>query len=70
MQNPLAGHTNSYHTYGSTRRLQGSPRLVFVTSSFCRSRVDGARRLAFLRPTTPPGRGYGLEAVSLSGTPT
>ena len=33
MQNPLAGHTNSYHTYSHDEALQGSPRPVFVTSS-------------------------------------
>lgn len=69
MANPLAGHTNSYHTYGHEEALAGIAeagyRYVELTA------VPGWTEHVDL--ATPPAEtrrlleGYGLEAVSLSG---
>ena len=69
MQNPLAGHTNSYHTYGEDEALAGIAAAGYRYVEL--SAVPGWTEHVDL--DTPPAEtrrkleGYGLEAVSLSG---
>jgi sugar phosphate isomerase/epimerase len=69
MQNPLAGHTNSYHTYGFDEALAGIAEAGYSTVEL--TAVPGWTEHVDL--ATPPAdvrrklEGYGLEAVSLSG---
>ena len=69
MQNPLAGHTNSYHTYGEDEALAGIAAAGYHFVEL--SAVPGWTEHVDL--DTPPAEtrrkleGYGLEAVSLSG---
>jgi len=69
MQNPLAGHTNSYHTYGEDEALAGIAAAGYRFVEL--SAVPGWTEHVDL--DTPPAEtrrkleGYGLEAVSLSG---
>ena len=69
MQNPLAGHTNSYHTYGHDEALAGIAAAGYRYVEL--SAVPGWTEHVDL--ATPPDEtrrkldGYGLEAVSLSG---
>jgi L-ribulose-5-phosphate 3-epimerase len=69
MQNPLAGHTNSYHTYGHDEALRGIAEAGYRYVEL--SAVPGWTEHVDLEK--PPGEvrrkleGYGLEAVSLSG---
>ena len=69
MANPLAGHTNSYHTYGHDEALRGIAAAGFRYVEL--SAVPGWTEHVDL--DTPPDEvrkkleGYGLEAVSLSG---
>jgi sugar phosphate isomerase/epimerase len=69
MQNPLAGHTNSYHTYSHDEALAGIAEAGYRYVEL--SAVPGWTEHVEL--DTPPAEvrrkldGYGLEAVSLSG---
>jgi sugar phosphate isomerase/epimerase len=69
MANPLAGHTNSYHTYGHDEALRGIAEAGYRYVEL--SAVPGWTEHVDLG--TPPDEvrrqleGYGLEAVSLSG---
>jgi sugar phosphate isomerase/epimerase len=69
MQNPLAGHTNSYHTYSEDEALAGIAEAGYRYVEL--SAVPGWTEHVDL--STPPAEtrkkleGYGLEAVSLSG---
>ena len=69
MDNPLAGHTNSYHTYGHDEALAGIAEAGYRYVEL--SAVPGWTEHVDL--DTPPAdvrrtlEGYGLEAVSLSG---
>ena len=69
MGNPLAGHTNSYHTYGHDEALAGIAAAGYRYVEL--SAVPGWTEHVDLG--TPPAEtrrkleGYGLEAVSLSG---
>ena len=74
MANPLAGHTNSYHTYSHDEALQG-----IAEAGYSARRAVGASRAGRSTSTSTPTRpsvrrkleGYGLEPVSLSRrTPT
>ena len=69
MGNPLAGHTNSYHTYGHDEALAGDRRAGYRTSSCRPSRAGRSTSTSTRRRPRPAGKleGYGLEAVSLSG---
>jgi sugar phosphate isomerase/epimerase len=69
MANPLAGHTNSYHTYGHDEALRGIAEAGYRYVEL--SAVPGwTEHVDF---DTPPGEvrkqleSYGLEAVSISG---
>ena len=69
MQNPLAGHTNSYHTYSHDEALAGiaAAGYRYVELSAVpgwTEHVDLGTRPAETRRQL---EGYGLEAVSLSG---
>src|SRR5207247_461032 len=67
--NPLAGHTNSYHTYGDDEALKGIAEAGFRYVEL--TAVPGWTEHVAL--DTPPGEvrtkleSYGLEAVSISG---
>jgi sugar phosphate isomerase/epimerase len=69
MANPLAGHTNSYHTYGHDEALEGIAEAGFRYVEL--TAVPGWTEHVAL--DTPPGEvrkkleSYGLEAVSISG---
>lgn len=69
MDNPLAGHTNSYHTYGHDEALAGIAKAGYRYVEL--SAVPGWTEHVDL--DAPPAdvrrtlEGYGLEAVSLSG---
>jgi L-ribulose-5-phosphate 3-epimerase len=69
MDNPLAGHTNSYHTYGPDEALAGIAEAGYRYVEL--SAVPGWTEHVDL--STPPAEvrrkleDYGLEAVSLSG---
>ena len=69
MANPLAGHTNSYHSYGHDEALQGIAEAGYRYVEL--SAVPGWTEHVDL--DAPPDTvrrkldGYGLEAVSLSG---
>jgi L-ribulose-5-phosphate 3-epimerase len=69
MANPLAGHTNSYHTYGHDEALRGIAESGYKYVEL--SAVPGWTEHVDL--DSPPAEvrrkleGYGLEAVSISG---
>jgi L-ribulose-5-phosphate 3-epimerase len=69
MTNPLAGHTNTYHTYGFEEALEGIASAGYAYVEL--SAVPGWTEHVGL--DDPPAEvrrkleGYGLEAVSLSG---
>src|SRR5436305_6714459 len=69
MPTPLAGHTNSYHTYGFDEALAGIAEAGYKNVEL--SAVPGWTEHVDL--DRPPAEvrskleGYGLEAVSLSG---
>lgn len=68
MQNPLAGHTNSYHTYGFDEALRGIAAAGFKYVEL--SAVPGWTEHVQLDGTGEVRRKldeHGLEAVSLSG---
>lgn len=68
MQNPLAGHTNSYHTYGFDESLRGIAAAGFKYVEL--SAVPGWTEHVELDGTEDVRRKldeHGLEAVSLSG---
>ena len=68
MQNPLAGHTNSYHTYGFDEALRGIAAAGFKYVEL--SAVPGWTEHVELDGTDAVRRKldeHGLEAVSLSG---
>ena len=69
MPNPLAGHTNSYHTYGFDEALEGIAGAGFKHVEL--SAVPGWTEHVNLDDDPAAVRkrleGYGLEAVSLSG---
>ena len=68
MQNPLAGHTNSYHTYSFDESLRGIAAAGFKYVEL--SAVPGWTEHVTLDGTEDVRRklaGHGLEAVSLSG---
>jgi sugar phosphate isomerase/epimerase len=69
MQNPLAGHTNSYHTYGFDDALEGIAAAGFKGVEL--SAVPGWTEHVDLATSPADVRrrveGYGLTAVSLSG---
>src|ERR1043165_7735228 len=70
MPNPLAGHTNSYHTYGFDEALEGIAGAGFKHVEL--SAVPGWTEHVHLDDDDPAAvrkqlESYGLEAVSLSG---
>src|SRR5438128_4342415 len=69
MANPLAGHTNSYHTYGHDEALEGIAEAGFRYAEL--SAVPGWTEHVSLDDDPAAVRrkldGYGLTAVSLSG---
>jgi L-ribulose-5-phosphate 3-epimerase len=68
VQNPLAGHTNSYHTYGFDESLRGIAAAGFKYVEL--SAVPGWTEHVALDGTEDVRSklaGHGLEAVSLSG---
>jgi sugar phosphate isomerase/epimerase len=69
MENPLAGHTNSYHTYGHDEALRGIAEAGYRYVEL--SAVPGWTEHVSLDDEPADVRrkldGYGLEAVSLSG---
>jgi sugar phosphate isomerase/epimerase len=68
MANPLAGHTNSYHTYSFEEALDGIARAGFTGVEL--TAVPGWTEHVVLNGTDEVKRmldGFGLEAVSLSG---
>jgi len=69
MPNPLAGHTNSYHTYGFDEALAGIAEAGFKHVEL--SAVPGWTEHVDLDDDPAEVRrrvaGYGLEAISLSG---
>jgi L-ribulose-5-phosphate 3-epimerase len=69
MANPLAGHTNSYHTYGQDEALRGIAEAGYKYVEL--SAVPGWTEHVDLDTAPDEVRkkleGYGLEAVSISG---